>query len=88
MAQATIIKGPHVMWTSNRAHHGIKVQNLETPEQLKISGHCKTWLINAQQFCKVDHSDFLGISKEEQEQIRAELTALENAASNAMTSKI
>ena len=86
MQKAKIIKSPHVIWTSNRAYHGIQVQILN-PSDNDRSGYAKEWRINAQEFQRLDHADFLGLTNEEQDEIRKELNSLELAAIQAMNEK-
>ena len=94
MQQATITKGPHILWKSNRNHYGIEVTSLKPDAELRKSGYCKTWKINATTFCdRTDnHNDlglasfqeFLGLIEDEYNQIVDELTALEEEAINQM----
>ena len=90
MQQATITKGPHVLWKSNRNHYGIEVTSLKSDAELRKDGYCKTWRINATIFCDKTnyHNDlglasfqeFLGLTEDEYNQIVNELTVLESAA--------
>ena len=81
MAKGKLIQGPHLLWvgSNGRKTYGITVESTFERSEVEQKGYQRRWNENDYSILKNDIGEFLGLTIEETETLRAEIRRLVEA---------